>query len=123
MRRFILILPVILIVGLMNIQAQPTAKNYQNNAGDSLKISGDVDRSSLDQMPIYNPKDSDAKILHYKPKGFTYDMPVIGQADSLSSNKEFSLDLGKNLFDQWPSNIKEDQEEDSTENKKVGSRY
>lgn len=99
MRRFILILPAILIIGLMNMQAQPTTKHYQNNAEDSLKISGDMDRSSLDQMPIYNPKDSDAKILHYKPEGYIYDMPVVGQADSLSSNKEFSLNLGESLFE------------------------
>lgn len=86
-------------------------------------IFGDMDQSSLDQMPIYNPKDSDAKMLIYKPKGHIYDMPVVGREDSLSSNEGFSLNLGKNLFKQWPSDIKEDQEEDSTENKKVGSRY
>ncbi len=105
------------------MQALSTIKNYQYEVEDSLKISSDLDRSPLDQMPIYDPKGIDAKILTYKPKGYIYDMPVVGQADSLSSNKEFSLNLGKNLFKQWPSNIKEDEEEDSTENKKVGSRY
>lgn len=123
MRRFTLILSVILIIGLMNMQAQSTIKNYQYEAEDSLQISGDVDRSSLDQMPIYNPKNNSAKILLYKPKEYIYDMPVVGRADSFSSNQEFSLNLGKNLFEQWPSNVKEDEEEDSTENKKVGSRY
>jgi hypothetical protein len=123
MRRLILILPVILVIGLLNVQGQPTIKSSQNSTEDSLKFFDDLEQSSLDQMPIYNPKDIDAKILIYKSEGFNYEMPVIGQEDSLSSNKEFSLNLDKNLFKQRPPNINKDQEKDSTENKKVGSRY
>lgn len=116
MRYFILVLPAILLLGVLNLHAQQIPKGLENSATDSLKVIDDSCQSALAQMPIYNPKDLDSKMLIYKPEGISHNMPVIGQKDSLL-NKGFPLNSGKNLFKQWPSDIDEKKKDNSAEQK------
>lgn len=108
------VIPVILVFGVLNLQAQQLPNGFEFNSLDSIEVNGDLTQSSIAEMPIYNPKDTDSKILVYQPEGMFYNMPVIGQKERFPG-KDFLLDSSKNLFEKRPSNIDEKYKDDSTE--------
>jgi hypothetical protein len=114
MRYFTLILTALFILGVLNLQAQQAPKSFEENMFDSVRVTSDLSQPAVAQMPIYNPEGIDSKILIHKPRGIFYNMPVIGQKDTLS-DKRFILNLRKNLFKQGPADIDEEQKDDATE--------
>jgi len=75
-------------------------------------------RDQLDNMPIYNPKDVDARIMVLKSPAKPVDnMPIWpGKRDSSKTVTPIS-DLGKHPLKQWPSNIYGKQKDKPTKHK------
>lgn len=90
-----------IIFVLISVQATAQQKDKQLpdslTAVDSLKVlTKDFRSEPLTKMPIYNPKEIDAKILMMRPKGIIDNMPIVGKRDSLSGKGSRSY-LGKDL--------------------------
>lgn len=108
MKRFLSVFLLLLLFGITDLCAQQSFKE------DTLFSK--EQRSSLASMPIYNPKNIDAKLRIWKPEGLIFNMPVIGDRGK-GDSEYLSPNLGKNLFQKGPGNIPKDEKADSTEQK------
>lgn len=111
MKRCILVLPLILILGVLNIYAQ---KLEEGGVWKSSGVATDSSSKPLAQMPIYNPRNIDAKLLIWEPEGLIDNMPIIGQKKNLPSKILFP-NLAEDLFQQGPGRVNKEKKADAAE--------
>lgn len=113
MKHCILVLPLIFILGVLNIYAQ---KLEEGGVWNPSGVVTDSSSAALAQMPIYNPHNIDAKLLIWKPEGLIDNMPIIGQKKDLHSKFLFP-NLAEDLFQQGPGHINKEKKADAAEQK------
>ena len=97
MKYFSLILPVLLFTIAPHTRAQQVPDDTILHLPDTSQVSENKHRGDrFAEMPIYDPGETEAKILMVNPKENIDNMPIVGQRDILRC-REDSLNSRKYL--------------------------